>query len=339
MSNQRFFAVLGTMLLTVVAFFFLSCNLGDNQKGLRGPGQQDDGSSLIPSNPVHITWDGPRNEDIEAYKAEVSVYTMNNRYDTGAALTDSYGLSVKRINGKIYTRIDMKADEAGRMRSAVSDGNELVIFDTYSGAVELRTGLVSDLPQEMDVFSNMTALGRINLSLIRSEAKRLAFDTVENEESQAFILSLPSNFFTMPGEERISTKAVFDTEKEVLNHVEMVSYVNDGIKKTVTTMPIYQEYQKNQIKTGQITVIEVQDPNRIQGFNEDVKIYNSLDEIPKISEEEYRELEDQGKLKPAGPVLLGDPADQSYTVTIIEQYTGVEINTVNDNAFRAIGGF
>jgi hypothetical protein len=325
--------------LTLFVFLSFSCNFGNEQKGIRGPGQSNEGSNLIPANPVHITWDGPRNEeDIEAYKAEVSIYTMNNRYDTGAYLTDSYGLSVKRINNKIYTRIYMRPDETGRMRSAVSDGNELVIFDSHSGSVEFRTSLASGLPQEMDVFSNMTALGRLNLSLIRREAKRLAFDTIENEEAQAFVLSLPSTLFNMPGEDRISTKAVFDTDREVLNHVETVSYLNDGIKKTITTIPVYQEYQKNQIKTGQVTTVEVQNPNKIQGFDENTKIYNSLDEIPKLSEEEYQSLKEQGKLKPAGPVVLGDPADQSYTITIVEQYTDVEINNVVNKVFRVIGG-
>ncbi|MDR1239699.1 MAG: hypothetical protein LBK27_06270 [Treponema sp.] len=303
-----------------------------------GPNLNKAESDIFAKNPVHITWPGPRNEDIEAYKAQVNVYTMNSRQDTGAYLTDSYGLSVKRINDKIYTRIDMQADADGRFRSAVSDGAELVIFDRYTENIDLRVPIASDIPPELDFFSHETALGRINLSLIRSEAQRLSFDVNEDAVSQSLALALPSRLFTNPYEERISTRAVFDTERELLNQVETLTVLNDGTSRLSTTYPVYTEYNNTYIKTGQVTTIENQVPGRVSGFDGSVKVYNSPEEVPEISARELEELKQQDRVQPVGKMIFGDPADLSHTITIVETYLDVEVNTVQNSAFRMIGG-
>jgi len=105
-----------------------------------------------------------------------------------------------------------------------------------------------------------------------------------------------------------------------------------------TPYPIYQEYNNTYIKTGTVHIIEYNVPYRLSGL-EDAKIYNSPDDYPKISKQEYERLAKEGRAFPAGKMLFGDPADLSYTETIIEKYRNVEINTIQNNAFKVIGGF
>jgi outer membrane lipoprotein-sorting protein len=293
----------------------------------------------ILTNPVHITWID-KQEEMESYRADVDVFAMNSRTDTGAVQVDSYSMSIKKINGRTYTRIDAQEnDQTERPRSIVSDGAEMVMFNPKTSDIDFRIGAASSIPRELDFFSNEAMLSKVNLSFIRSEARRLSFNLLENSSTGGLSLELPSHLFPQNnGERRISTKAVFDVSKELLNNVEVVTYLEDGTKRTATSYPIYQEYNNTYIKTGTVHIIEYSVPYRVSGI-EGAKIYNSPDDYPTISKQEYEQLAKKGLAFPSGKMFFGDPADLGYTETIIEMYRNVEINTVQNSAFKVIGGF
>jgi hypothetical protein len=289
--------------------------------------------------PVYIVW-ANKQEDLESYRADVDVFAMNSRTDTGAVQVDSYSMSIKKINGKTYTRIDVQEnDQIDRLRSIVSDGIEMVMFNPVTYDIDFRISITNPIPQELDFFSNEAMLSKVNLSFIRSEAHRLSFNILESSGTGGLSLELPSRLFPgNSGENRISTKAVFDTNKELLNHTEVITYLIDGTKRTATSYPIYQEYNNTYIKTGTVHITEYNVPYRISGL-EGAKIYNSPEDYPIISKQEYEQLAKEGLAFPAGEMLFGDPADLSFTETIVERYRNVEINTIDNNVFRAIGGF
>jgi len=322
--------VMCALLVIFVAFACKDISLNNNDENV---------SEVLQDNPVHIAWIENK-ENLESYMADVDVFAMNSRRDTGAVQVDSYSMAVKSINSRMYTRIDSsRADSSGRFRSIATDGIDMVFFNPESSVVDLRMPVKNEMPQEFDFFSNEAMLSKINLSAVRNEAKRLSFSITEDANAGGLTLELPSRLFPqIAGENRISTKVVFDASKELLNHTEIITYLADGTKRTATSYPLYQEHNNTYVKTGTVHIIDYDVPYRYPG-HEGAKIYNSPDDYPTITEKEYEKLAKEGKAFPARDAFFGDPADPSYTMTIIETYRNIEINTVQNSAFKVLGGF
>lgn len=328
-------------LLALLSIMVISCNNNVNmpsEDGATPTTSRPKDPNLIPSDPVHIAWNGPITEEIESFKAEVNVYTMNSRYDTGADLTGSHRLYTKKINGQTYTRVDSEEQSTRSFKSCVTNGVEAVFFDTNSDTVDFRIPVEIEQTKDLALFMDMAVLGRLNLSLIRNEAKRLAFSLNENPEQGALTVQLPSKYFSRPGQQRVSTKAVFDMENETLNHIKTVTHLENGVTETTISAPLYQLHEGNLIKIGQVTQVEVNNPNRIPGFDSRTPIYHSPEEVPEIGQAELDQLTREGKATRTDRIIFGDPADQSYTLTIIEEYSDIEINNVDNSVFRMIGG-
>jgi len=320
------------------AFFSISCKVSFSQikSGITESGELFDAmpESIWTDQITKITWINPE-AGLLSYKAEVDVFTMNNRRDTNAVQTDTYTISIKEINGNIYTRLDFIQDgNEGTMRSIIANGTEMLMLDTETNAVHFRIRTGSPIPQELDFFRNEAMLTKIDLSFIIREAQRLAYTIREDRESGGLILELPSHLFAAEADEnRISTRVVFDLNKELLNHTEVISILSNGIHRTSTAYPLYQEYNGTYIKTGMVHIIENINPKRISSGT-DTRIYNSPDDYPIISRAEYERLAQSGLAHPAGEMFFGDPFDLSYTETIINVYRNIEINTVQDSLFR-----
>ena len=73
----------------------------------------------------------------------------------------------------------------------------------------------------------------------------------------------------------------------------------------------------------------------IEGL-EDLEYYNSIDEIPEITMEEYEKMKANGNIREIENYRLGNPADLSNTVTTIEIYEDIEINVLDDIEFRPL---
>lgn len=294
---------------------------------------------LFNENPVTITWKGDASDGIESYSADIEVYAMNNRTDTHTSLQNKYRMSLKTINDVPHVRLDFAPEfNGGVYRSVMTNDKEMLVFDTNSGAIEYRLPVEDEVPQDLAFLGTETTLSRVNLSLIRSEAQRLAFDVTETE-GVAVSINLPSHLFAdNPYETRLSTRATFDAVNETLNEMEIVSVLEDGTTITTNLYPIYEDKNGEPVKVGSVTFIDTKVPNLIEGFDPDTEIFETIDDIPELSKEEAAQLEAEGNLHEMPSFTFGNPADLSYEETVIEVYSDIAINTVQDSTFRLLTG-
>ena len=82
-------------------------------------------------------------------------------------------------------------------------------------------------------------------------------------------------------------------------------------------------------------IIDTKSDVRYEGL-EDIEYFDSLDEIPELSQDEYDQLVDAGNAVTIENFPLGDPSDPSSTETIIELYDDIEINVIDDSVFKLI---
>ena len=121
-----------------------------------------------------------------------------------------------------------------------------------------------------------------------------------------------------------------------MESVETVTEMEDGSIVTVTSCPVYEEVKDGCIiKIGQYSIIETKSNVRYEGL-EEIEYFNSLDDIPELSQKEYEQLKEAGNAITIESFPLGDPADPSSTETIIELYDNIEINVIDDSAFKLI---
>jgi len=149
------------------------------------------------------------------------------------------------------------------------------------------------------------------------------------------LLELPNNLF--PDnlfENIISRKISFDLNQETLAEVEIKAHLSDGTTETTTITPIYELNNGEPIKVGLLTIIDSIAPSLIDGFPNDREIYNSIEDVPTMSLNDYENLEETGNITEINDFIFGDPADLSYTDTILEIYQDIEINNVPDVLFR-----
>ena len=321
---------LGTVGVIIMLISFIACR--DNTIIPR-PGNMFDEYSF---DPVSIKWYGDKEAGLQSYQANVEVWSKNSRTNYTVNMVRSYRLAIKTIDGAVYTRIDLDGDKTMPARSVISNGEEMVIINSATNAVEYRLPAGADDTPFAKLFSRETGLGRINLSLIREEAKRLSLNMSE-DGSGKLLLDLPNHlFFKNPAEEVISRRASFNLADETLAEVKIVANNNNGMIVTTTTTPIYETYNNEPVKVGMVTTVDSKATSLIAGMPNDIKIYNSINELPAMDKATYERLKEEGKASEVHDFKLGNPADLSNTETIIEVYSNIDINNVPDSLFRAI---
>ena len=291
------------------------------------------------SNPVTITWNGKADKGVESFEADVEVHTLNNRTDVHAQLRDKYRLAVKTIAGRTFIRLDFPADELHGIaaRSMLSNGSEMVIFDPQTEVIEQRIALDNPNDPNLDFLKGETAVSRLNLKTIRAEASRLAFDVEDNKETGLLTLNLPPNLLGSNADDQlISSRVSFDTHTDTLHEAETIHIREDGTKITSNTIVLYEDKDGEPVKVGSVTEITYDNPNKITGISEDVPIYNSEDDIPKLSQAEHAALQEQGIVVPNEQLIFGDPGDLSYKETVVEVYQDIGINTAQDTLFKLL---
>jgi len=92
------------------------------------------------------------------------------------------------------------------------------------------------------------------------------------------------------------------------------------------------------VKIGMVTVIDVKAPELPEDIDidPDTPVYNSIDDIPELSESDFAVMEAAGTAHEIPDMTFGDPADMSYTETIYEVYRNIEINAAPESLFRLI---
>lgn len=83
-------------------------------------------------------------------------------------------------------------------------------------------------------------------------------------------------------------------------------------------------------------MIDSKAPNLIEGFDPDTPVYESPDDVPTLTQEEFEQMQSEGVINEIPAIRFGNPADLSYTETVIELYQDMEINTVSDQLFRLL---
>ncbi len=318
-------------LLVTAGMFFAGCKINSGAT----PEEK-----LFKENPVTIKW-SDKTDSINSICANVKVFSKNNRKNIPMQQTNQYRLVIQTENGNLRTRIDTDSDFAGGVaRSVITDGKELVVFDTSSNEVLSRGILPDKSDQRYDFLTASPITGRINLNLIKGESKRLALDvTDETAEKGILTVNMPEDFIKAPnGEKVVKAKIVFDTVNEVLDEVEITTIPEEGKTVTTTQVPVYEETNGQLIKIGTVTTIDTKNEKLIDGFNEDYTYYNSIEEIPEFSDEEFEKLKKSGNLFEDVNITLGNPADLSNIQTVVEIYDYVDINSVSNEEFRLLSG-
>lgn len=319
-----------TLILGTV--FFISCKSSQEK--------EIPYSKMFKENPVTINWqqNETSSDNIESFKANVSVYSMNNRTDTSSVLQSKYKMSLSTINEIPYSRLDFSPEfEEGKAYSVVSNNSQIILFDTFSNKIEYKISMQENISQDLAFLGMENAVSRVNLDLIKSESKRLSLDLIEDSK-KSLTLDIPNSYFfdnSNSLESRISTRVMFDVEQEVLSQVEVVSVRDNGTKITTNSYPMYQDNDGTPVKIGLVTVVKSEATELLQGF-EDAQYFNSIDEIPKMSDAEYERILKSGEFEEVKNMTFGNPADLSYEETILEVYSDIEINTVDKSAFRIL---
>lgn len=315
--------------LSLAALILTSCA---NKEAYQTP------SKLFASNPVTVNWSNTNSNKITSYQANVSIYSKNSRKDQGFIKTQSYRMAVKTIDGVTYSRIDMnEAFADGKFRSVISNGNESMIIDSKTNEIQARIAVPKE-SMDLSFIGNETGFGRMNLNQIRKESQRLAFDITDDEASSELMLSLPSSLFNNGDNlvKRISTVVKFDTVNETMTEMETKDIQSDGTSVTTTVTPVYNEHNGELIKVGSVTVIDTKVADKVDGFDSDYPVYNSAEDIPVLSDEDFEKLKESGNISVNNNVVFGDPSDLSNSVTVVEIYEDVKVNQTEDENFRLI---
>ena len=312
-----------------LTFIFVSCN-NDSQNSV---------PQLFEENPATVTWNTSKTDCIDTFAATVSVYEDSNRRTGGAKLREQYKMAVKTVDDKQYVRFDFPAKEKIAAKTVLSNGIDTIIVDTKTNQIEKKiTASEADLKliDDLGYIISQQNLSRVDLSRIKAEASKLALDTTESKFEKVLSVSLPSKYFSTDKEKRLSTKVCYDSTNELMETVETVTEMEDGSIVTVMTCPVYEEVEDGfLIKVGQYSIIDKKSDIRYEGL-EDIDYYDSLDDIPELSQDEYEQLADAGNAVSIENFPLGDPSDPSSTETIIELYDNIEINVIDDSVFKLI---
>lgn len=317
------------VVLALLILLLFSCSHGNSTV-------QTNPYSLFAENPATINWKRTEGKEIETFSADVVVYTMNSKKDTSLSVSEKYRLTTRSVDGALQKRIDIpKEYNGGQSRMYLMDDSQFIIANSQTEEVELRLPMEQETANpDLAVFSTDTVFGRVNLKLITETAQRLAFDITE-ESNEILSINLPSKYFSDETTERISTKLCFDISEETLQEVELVEVDSEGNRITTTVYPMYETIKGEPVKIGQITIIDTQKAELLEGFD-DVEYFDSMDEIPILSDEEYEQLMADGVLFEEEYLEFGNPADLSNVETIVEVYETIDINKAEESMFRLL---
>lgn len=322
--------LLCTTLVPLMLYLFASC---DNSKNIT------EADSVFEENPTTIAWNQDKSSDkITSYQTDVQVYRMNSREDTGLKLSDKYKMSVKMIDNVQYTRIDMVADSDGVYRSVLSDGEDLIICNTQTNDELLRINVSDKNNSSLRMFGgDNLGFGKIDIENVKSEAYRLSLDLSENTESSLLTLSLPQSMLVLgDGEKSIKSTISYDVSEEVVKEVQTVTVMDDETVVTSTLCPVYEDYEGTPVKIGTIFTINTQMAENVGEMPDKSMVYESMDDIPEISDEEFEAMQEAGNIYEDSSITFGDPANLSNIETVVELYTNIEINQTEDSVFKLL---
>ncbi len=323
--------VVVTASLTAAALLFVGCDFF-HQSPTKSATAASEAQTETEMPPVTISKSGT-DAEITGFQSNVKVYEENNRSPYGRQLVEEYRLSLKIIDGALYTRMDFKPDEEVICRSIIHSPQEVCVFDTATERVEYRTNA-----QNMDETDSefRTLFGRADLNDIQDYFSGLSFRITEEAEEKRLRIETPSEYLdgTIGGARLVSEVLYFDTELAVPVGSEYTSIDDKGTTVNTEETVIYQMSDGVPIKTGEVIVTKHDFPYTIDTSDREIPILTATSDPAAITENELASLEEQGALVFSGEPVIGNPADPDYTVTTIVRYEDVELNGVADSYLR-----
>ena len=261
---------------------------------------------------------------------------MNSRIDSTLKMDSTYRLCTKLIGGEQFTRLDMlDASPDGQFRSIITGPQETVLFNSLTNEIQQRS-VAQHEAMDFVFLQNELGFGKVNLDAIKQEAQRLSLDVTDDQKKSTLLISLPNDYFSTDIGKRISTKLSYDTTTETLTSIETIDVIETESTVTSTMEFVYQEIDGNYVKVGMITTIDTKYNNLIE-TNEPVSdYYESYDDIPEISDEDFEKMQMEGNIFENSSTIIGNPADLSSVVTIVEVYDDININNTDDSVFKLI---
>lgn len=217
--------------------------------------------------------------------------------------------------------------------SSIANENEFVMLDMDSGNVMYRFPLKNQTNYDINFFNNNLGLSSVDMDFVRKESKRLSLDCMENKDESRLIVSISSSLINKSN--RVSSKMSFDTLSNTLSEIECIENNPDGSTVSTKVNYLYEESNGMYINIGKVTVIDKKYSAKKENNNQQ-KIYNSPDDIPTISEKEYKKLKIEGRIFKKDYMKFGDPSDLSSTQTILELYEDISLNKVDDVLFKTL---
>ena len=292
-------------------------------------------------------YNGDREADeVYSYAADVTSYYSHDRKAIDMEVRQEYRLSLKMINGALYTRLDFSGESFPdqRSRSIISSPEEQVLI--YPDSNEVLERYPVPLTTEDPLFSGASArlpmMGRVDIGALRDTASRLSFD-INDTTPGLLTLSYPRDYIpgmTDGSEDIISCKVSFDTVGETLSSTEMVVAESDGSIRTVTTYPLFTESETGEegpIEIGTLTIDKNDFGEWIDTSDSMTAEYETVEDIPLISGKELKKKTADGEFTSEdADIWLGDPGDPNYTETYLDLYENIELNTIDDSLFRIV---
>lgn len=322
--------------LSLVLLMFACGNLSTNSK--------DDITAKFDDREVSIYTGESSNasREIESYQANVKTFYSNNRIGVDMEPQQEYRLSMKVIDGQVYSRIDFDSETFPdqRSRSIVSNDKESILFYSETGQVESRFPVDQTEERFLLDSDKLSALGRIDIDFVLSEAKRLAFD-INDETPGALMVNVPASAFKAQSNgygfesSVVSCKLNFDTDKSVLVSSTMEVVESDGTTIGVETHPLYQEENGVIVKVGQVQVVDNKPSEELYEDDSVIEEYESVEDIPEITDEELAQLQESGEVSlEETDILLGDQSSADFQEVFVDLYDDVEVNTLSDSLFK-----
>ncbi len=295
-------------------------------------------------------YNGDREADeIYSYTADVTSYYSHDRKAIDMEVRQEYRLSLKMINGSLYTRLDFSGEAFPdqRSRSIISSPEEQVLIYPDSNEVLERYPVPSSEgdPLFSSESDRLPMSGRMDIGTIKNTASRLSFD-VNDATPGLLTLSYPKDFFpgiadgSSESDEIISCKVSFDTEDETLFSTEMVIAESDGSIRTITTYPLFAESETGEegpIEIGTLTIDKNDFGERIDTSDSITAEYETVEDVPLISANELKKKAAEGEITSEDTeIWLGDLSDPNYTETYLDLYENIELNTIDDSLFRIV---
>lgn len=272
--------------------------------------------------------------EITSFQAEVKTFEEHNRRPGSKKETGNYRLSMKIIDGDLYSRMDFPADEKGVARVVIGSPDEIVIYDDATKRIEYRA---KNPNEEAEDLSLRTLFAKADIAEMYDNLKRLQYRISEDPENGLERFETPSALLSdlaYGSESVLSNSVLFDIKLGAPVEFDSVKIDEEGTTLRTVQNIQYREIDGVPVKVGETMTLSYDFPYTIDVSDRILPSVGTDQTIPQISLEELAALEEQGARIFYHNEMAGDPADPDYSITTTTVYGEVVLNAATDSLFR-----